>query len=111
VQDALTRLAEDPASAALFLDVDGTLAPIVARPELAEVPEETRAAVQRLAGRYALVACISGRPAADAERVVGVEGIRYVGEHGLELAPEAREWAGRLRDFAEIGRASCRERV
>jgi trehalose 6-phosphate phosphatase len=102
VQDALTLLAADPASAALFLDVDGTLAPIVARPELAEVPEATRAEVQRLAGRYALVACVSGRTGAEAQRLVGVEGVVYVGVHGLELAPEAERWRETLRPFASI---------
>jgi trehalose 6-phosphate phosphatase len=101
VQDALTRLAEDPSSAALFLDVDGTLAPIVVRPELAEVPDETRAEVQRLAGRYALVACVSGRTGEDVQRLVGVEGVVYVGVHGLELAPEAERWRDALRPFAE----------
>jgi len=96
----LERLAEDPGAAALLLDVDGTLAPIVARPELAVVPEETRAELERLARSYALVACVSGRTAEDAARVVGVSGVRYVGEHGLELEPAANEWADRLAAFA-----------
>lgn len=96
----LARLAERPAQAALVFDVDGTLAPIVARPPDARVPGEARAELQRLASRYGLVACLSGRPAADAARVVGVEGIRYVGEHGLELEPQAEAWAGRLATFA-----------
>jgi trehalose 6-phosphate phosphatase len=36
-----------------------------------------------------------------AEQIVGVDGIRYVGEHGLELAPDAETWAERLANFAE----------
>jgi trehalose 6-phosphate phosphatase len=96
----LERLAEDPGAAALLLDIDGTLAPIVARPELAVVPEETRAELERLVRRYALVACVSGRTGEDAARLVGVSGIRYVGEHGLELDPAADEWADRLAAFA-----------
>ena len=100
VATLLERLAEDPRAAALLLDVDGTLAPIVAAPELAVVPESTRAELQRLAARYALVACVSGRPSEDAARLVGVDGIRYVGEHGLELHPEADEWSRRLDEFA-----------
>lgn len=91
---------EDPRTAALLLDVDGTLAPIAAAPELATVPEETRTELKRLAGDYALVACVSGRPSEDAARLVGVEGIRYVGEHGLELHPAADEWSRRLDRFA-----------
>jgi trehalose 6-phosphate phosphatase len=96
----LARLAARPEAAAVLLDVDGTLAPIVALPGEARVPEKTRAEVARLAGRYALVACISGRPGADAAQLVGVDGVRYVGEHGLELEPAAEAWAERLAQFA-----------
>jgi trehalose 6-phosphate phosphatase len=96
----LAALAEEPASAAIFLDVDGTLAPIVDRPELAEVPEATRGEVQRLARRYGLVAVVSGRTGADVEKLVGADGIRYVGTHGLELATEAERWRGPLHEFA-----------
>jgi trehalose 6-phosphate phosphatase len=98
----LAPLAADPERAAVLLDVDGTLAPIVARPELAKVPEETRRELRRLVGRYALIACISGRTGADAYRLVGVDGIFYVGVHGLELAPEADAWRAPLRGFAEL---------
>jgi len=97
----LAPLVESPGEAAILLDVDGTLAPIVARPELASVPEETREELRRLIGRYALVGCISGRTGQDAARVVGVDGPVYVGVHGLELAPEAERWRGPLREFAE----------
>jgi trehalose 6-phosphate phosphatase len=96
----LARLSEDPRRAAVLLDVDGTLAPIVSRPEDAGIPDETRREVARLAGRYALVACVSGRPGADVERMLGVPGVAIVGEHGLELAPEAAQWAERIAAFA-----------
>jgi len=95
----LDQLAEDPARAAIFLDVDGVLAPIVPRPEDARVPEATRGELRRLAQGYALVACISGRPGEDARMVVGVPELTYVGNHGLELEPDAGEWAARLARF------------
>ena len=98
----LAPLAEDPQRAAVLLDVDGTLAPIVARPELAAVPEEARAELRRLASRYALVACISGRTGAEARRLVGVDGIFYVGVHGLELVPDADAWRAPLRQLAQF---------
>jgi trehalose 6-phosphate phosphatase len=100
VDDVLTRLRSEPEKAAVLLDVDGTLAPIVARPELAAVPEQTRAQVERLAARYALVACVSGRTGEEASRLVGVGGVVYVGVHGLELAPEAERWRETLRPLA-----------
>jgi len=101
VTDPLRRLAEDPSRAAIVLDVDGTLAPIVAQPEQAAVPEETRAELRRLVERYALVACVSGRPGEDAERMVGVEGVRYVGLHGLELDPGAEQYRRQLHSFSD----------
>jgi trehalose 6-phosphate phosphatase len=96
----LARIAESPGETAILLDVDGALAPIVPVPADAAVPEETRVELRRLHARYALVACISGRPAEDARRVVGLDELTYVGEHGLELEPEAAEWSERLREFA-----------
>jgi trehalose 6-phosphate phosphatase len=98
--DLVGRLSEDPARAAVLLDVDGTLAPIVERPEDARVPDETRRELARLAGRYALVACVSGRPGVDVERMLDVPGVAIVGEHGLELAPEAGRWADAITTFA-----------
>ena len=96
----LAALAEDPAHAALFFDVDGVLAPIVEAPEDARVPAETRHELARLTERYALVACVTGRTSAFAREIVGVDGMRYVGQHGLELDPAAEEWGGRIRAFA-----------
>jgi trehalose 6-phosphate phosphatase len=98
--DPLRLLAAEPALAAVLLDVDGTLAPIVARPEDARVPEDVRRELARLAGRYALVACVSGRPGTEVEQLVAVDGVAIVGEHGLELEPEAAAWAARVAEFA-----------
>ena len=97
---AVERLSEAPGLAAIFLDVDGTLAPIASRPGDARVPAETRAQIERLAKRYALLACISGRTGDDARRMVDVDGVRYVGAHGLELAPEADRWRDEIHSFA-----------
>lgn len=96
----LERIAADPSAAALFLDVDGVLAPIVERPDDARVPEETRAELARLGARYALVACVTGRTSDRAREIVGVEELRYVGQHGLELEPEAAGFAERIHAFA-----------
>jgi trehalose-phosphatase len=84
-------LREAPRESAVLFDVDGTLAPIVAKPGDAAVPFRTRAALRELAQRFALVACVSGRRAADARRVVGVDELTYVGNHGLELLTPGHE--------------------
>ena len=84
----LAALRERPDQTAILCDIDGTLAPVVARAGDARVPGETRQVLERLSARYALVACISGRRAQDARRMVGVDSLLYIGNHGLErLAP------------------------
>ena len=100
VVDGLQSITADPGGTALFFDVDGVLAPIVERPEDARVPTPTRRALEALRDRYALVACVTGRPSEVARGIVGVEGLTYVGEHGLELDPDARDWAERIHGFA-----------
>ena len=81
----LEPLRVDPSRAAVLTDVDGTLAPIAARAEEAAVPAAAREALARLSERFGLVACVSGRQAEEARRLVGLDGIAYAGNHGLEL--------------------------
>lgn len=78
-----SRLAGRPL--VVLLDVDGTLAPIAPRPEDATVPPPTRDAVAALArAPHTHLALVSGRGAADARRLVGVDGVWTIGNHGLE---------------------------
>jgi len=71
---------------AVMLDVDGTLAPIAPTPEQAVVPDETRDTLRRLVALPGVVvALVSGRSAADAWRMAGVEGAWVIGNHGFEL--------------------------
>jgi alpha,alpha-trehalase len=69
---------------AIFLDYDGTLTPIVERPEDAVLSPKTRATIERLASRCP-VAVVSGRDLADVRAMVGVEGIAYAGSHGFDI--------------------------
>jgi alpha,alpha-trehalase len=70
---------------AIFLDYDGTLTPIVSRPEQALLPEETKQAIQELA-TYCTVGIISGRDLDDVRSMVGISGIVYAGSHGFDIA-------------------------
>ena len=99
--DLLAPLAEAPDRSALIFDVDGTLSPIAPRPELAAVPDETRGELRRLVSRYELVACVSGRAGADARRLVAIDGIEYVGNHGLDLHPQAETLAAEMARFRD----------
>jgi trehalose 6-phosphate phosphatase len=85
VRAALERLRTEPARAAILTDIDGTLTPIVERPEQVALGPRAIALVERLADRYGLIGCISGRPAQEAKRLVRIDGIGYAGNHGLEL--------------------------
>lgn len=108
---AVGELASNPGTTALLFDVDGTLAPIVDRPELARVAPEIASGLDRLAGSYALVACVSGRRAVEARELVGAQRIEYVGLHGLErlapgageaaVEPAALEWGDAIRAISE----------
>jgi trehalose 6-phosphate phosphatase len=84
VAGLLAPLRSDPRSAAVISDLDGTLAPIVERPGDARVPSETRELLADLAGVFGLVAIVSGRRAADARSLVGLDQLTYIGNHGLE---------------------------
>ncbi len=108
--EALEPLRSDPAHAAVLLDIDGTLAPIVRHAADAHVPEATRTLLIEISRRYGLVGCISGRRAATARQIVAIGSIAYVGNHGGELLrpgatrpeldPDLTAWSERVREFA-----------
>jgi trehalose 6-phosphate phosphatase len=108
--DALLEpVRRDPERSAILLDVDGVLAPIVAQPDDAHMPETTRRPLIEVARRYGTVACVSGRRASDARRIVSLGSIAYLGNHGSEVlrpgavAPdldrELQAWTRRVQSF------------
>ncbi len=70
---------------AVFLDYDGTLTPIVDRPENAVMAPEIRDIVRRLAERCP-VCIVSGRDRPDIEALVGIDGLIFAGSHGFDIA-------------------------
>jgi trehalose 6-phosphate phosphatase len=108
--EALEPLRSDPAHAAVLLDIDGTLAPIVRHAADAHVPEATRTLLIEISKRYRLVGCVSGRRAATARQIVAIGSIAYIGNHGGELLrpgatrpeldPNLTAWSERVREFA-----------
>lgn len=88
----------------LFLDYDGTLAPIAAVPSKAVLPHETRKLLNELVRTsYCSLAIISGRTLGDIKRIAGVKGIIYSGNHGLEMeGPEFKFKAPVSRRFKDI---------
>ena len=108
--EAIAPLRSDPARAAILLDIDGTLAPIVRHADDAAVPEPTRLKLIAVAKLYAVVGCVSGRRSTTARQMVSLGSIAYVGNHGAELLPpggtnveidpEVAAHEGDVRDFA-----------
>jgi trehalose-phosphatase len=92
----------------LFLDYDGTLTPIVSRPELALCPFEVKKHLEELHDLPGVhVAIISGRSLEDLREKVGVSDIIYVGNYGLEIEyPDGRNKemlsSGRTRELKRI---------
>jgi len=80
------RLPLPPGRLALFLDVDGTLAPIVARPHLTRIPLQTRRSLLALQEHGVAVAALSGRPVTQVRRLLHPVDIPMGGSHGAQIS-------------------------
>lgn len=87
VLENIDAILEKVSSAPIFisLDYDGTLTPIVERPDLAVLPSTMRSTLNRLADRYS-VAIISGRDVKDIKDFISLDNIIYAGSHGFDIA-------------------------
>lgn len=77
----------------LFLDYDGTLTPIVDRPDDAVLDDERRAVLRRVSERFT-TAIISGRGREDVARLVGLDSLAYAGSHGFDIIGPNRTQIG-----------------
>lgn len=106
---AVSQLA-DGSPILIGLDFDGTLTPIRPRPDMVELSEDVRATLARLAAVPRVsVAIVSGRGLRDLVGRVGLSGLIYAGNHGLEIEgpglsfvePTAASLSGRLEEIAQ----------
>ncbi|MFH2138920.1 MAG: trehalose-phosphatase [Candidatus Omnitrophota bacterium] len=67
-----------------FLDYDGTLTPIVSRPDLAVISDKMKSTVAALSEKCT-TAVVSGRMREDVENLVGIKGLFYAGSHGFDI--------------------------
>lgn len=92
----------------VLLDYDGTLVPFVKSPERARLDEYTRETLARLSRkRRVAVSIISGRSLADIRARIGLEGLIYAGNHGLEICGGGLQFieptaAARREDLAQL---------
>jgi trehalose 6-phosphate phosphatase len=87
VDELVRTIAGRADRAGIFLDLDGTLAPIVPTPDLARVLPEVPDVLARLARKVAVVAVVSGRHSAEVRSLIEVDAVLAVGTHGLEDEP------------------------
>jgi len=94
-------------SLVFYLDFDGTLAPIVVEPELARMAPETRTVLEELSRQEGILVCVvSGRSLADIKSRVGLTGLVYSGNHGLEIEGESLRF---VHPEAGCGRAAIED--
>jgi len=106
---AARTLAADPASTALVMDFDGSLADIVDHPEDAVPRPDVVGLLGELVVRFARVGIVSGRPVAFLADRLPVAGLQLVGQYGLERLvdgvveedPRVEPWVDAVRDVAD----------
>ncbi len=113
MQELLGPLVSEASRAAIFLDLDGTLAPIVPRPADVAVPPAVARLVRKLQHNYLAVTVVSGRPATEAKRIAGNSDLAYIGNHGFEtmlpgravvLCQSAQPYVAKVRELVEYAR-------
>lgn len=114
MRTCLAAVRRAPRAAALFCDIDGTIAPIVAHPADAVVPARFKTLLRALVARLGSVAFVTGRALDDGRRMVDVEGAAYVGTHGLEVVaadgssftePQAERYVDAVQRIAALAAA------
>jgi trehalose 6-phosphate phosphatase len=82
--DNIDKIFPDYRQLVLFLDFDGTLSPIVSKPEEAFLLPGLKEILEKCALKY-IVAVVSGRDTDDVARRIGIDGIVYAGSHGFSI--------------------------
>ncbi|MDP2211434.1 MAG: trehalose-phosphatase [Candidatus Aquicultor sp.] len=90
IHSALVEFKAHPGVTGIFSDLDGTLSAIARTPESASITPDVREALTMLNEKYKVVGIVSGRDSDDAKRMVELEGLLYIGSHGLEWIEEGR---------------------
>ena len=109
-EQILDRIVRDPTSCGLFLDFDGTLAPIVVDPATSRLGDGLDSVLARISPQVGVLAVISGRPAQFLAARVAVPGAVLLGVYGTEswrdgrtvARPEAVEWEPALDEARDL---------
>jgi len=94
----------------LITDIDGTISQTAPTPQEAKVSPLCRQYLSALCNHLALVAAISGRPAAEAKSMINIDGMVYMGNHGLERWSEGHsEFIKDAQDYPPLIEAVTKE--
>ena len=85
----LKTFKNDP-STAIVTDIDGTISEIAPTPDEAVVTASMKKELVKLKEKFKILAVISGRSIQKARQMVGVEGLLYVGNHGMEYLKDGK---------------------
>lgn len=117
IQESLQPVISEPSVSTIMFDLDGTLAPIVPRPNQVALPPEISKLIRKLAHIYLAIAIVSGRAATEAMRIVGYSELVYIGNHGFEtllpgratvVSPEIHPYIDKL---LEMKKATVMEEI
>jgi trehalose 6-phosphate phosphatase len=108
LDDAARRRITACKTVVLFLDFDGTLAPIRKAPSLAVMPQRTKGILASLARRPEFVVGLAtGRTRADIVRKVGLKGLFLITNHGFEISRGKTRWVHPAAKRARPGLTRC----
>jgi len=94
----------------LITDVDGTISPTAATPQQAKISPLCHYYLSNLCNHLALVATISGRPAIEIRNMLRIDGMVYIGNHGLERWSEGRsEFQKDTQDYSKVIQTTIKE--
>ncbi len=93
----------------ILTDIDGTISEIANIPDEALVTPSMQKVLSQLKDKFKMVGVISGRSAMKAKAMVGVDGIVYIGNHGMEyiigneifIDPEALKYLENIKRSVE----------
>ena len=94
---------------AIITDIDGTISKIVLDPDEATISQIMKATLKKLVNKFQLVGIVTGRNVRNAKEMLEVEGLLYIGSHGLEylkddeiyIEPEVEEYLPLIQKVAQ----------
>ncbi|HZD60178.1 MAG TPA: trehalose-phosphatase [Anaerolineae bacterium] len=92
LHNALKPLKSDPGNTGVFSDLDGTLSKIARTPADAAITPSMRDVLRRLTEKYGIFGIVSGRDSSEAKKIIDIDNVAYIGNHGLEWIENGKQF-------------------